>query len=270
MRIAVVSDLHLEFAELEILNTDQAQVLILAGDICTARAFSAEYPQDRAQQQRQQRYLKFFDQVSREFPHVLYVMGNHEHYNHDFHDTETVLRAALAEFQNLVLLENTSVEIQDHVFMGATLWTDMNKGTSMAAVQHIMNDYSVIRNRLHHRKLRPQDTLDQHQHSLSKLSEMIARDQHKPVCMITHMAPSPQSVHPRYAADIHGNSAYFSDLESWIHERANIKAWIHGHTHHAFDYHVANTRVICNPRGYVPYERGTQAEQPYYAKILDL
>jgi hypothetical protein len=26
--------------------------------------------------------------------------------------------------------------------------------------------------------------------------------------------------------------------------------WIHGHTHDSFDYAVAGTRVICNPKGY--------------------
>ncbi len=25
--------------------------------------------------------------------------------------------------------------------------------------------------------------------------------------------------------------------------------WIHGHTHTFFDYSVAGTRVLCNPRG---------------------
>ena len=30
--------------------------------------------------------------------------------------------------------------------------------------------------------------------------------------------------------------------------------WVHGHTHTSFDYVLLGTRVVCNPRGYIPYE----------------
>ncbi len=36
MRIAVASDLHLEFGDLYFDNSDRADVLILSGDICVA------------------------------------------------------------------------------------------------------------------------------------------------------------------------------------------------------------------------------------------
>ena len=29
-----------------------------------------------------------------------------------------------------------------------------------------------------------------------------------------------------------------------------VQLWVHGHTHDSFDYEVAGTRVLCNPRGY--------------------
>ena len=29
-----------------------------------------------------------------------------------------------------------------------------------------------------------------------------------------------------------------------------VALWVHGHTHDSFDYEVAGTRVLCNPRGY--------------------
>ena len=34
-----------------------------------------------------------------------------------------------------------------------------------------------------------------------------------------------------------------------------IKYWIHGHTHDACDYMIGDTRVLCNPRGYIGHER---------------
>ena len=36
MKIAVVSDIHLEFGDLDFENTEGAEVLILSGDICVA------------------------------------------------------------------------------------------------------------------------------------------------------------------------------------------------------------------------------------------
>ena len=37
MKIAVASDIHLEFGDCDIPNTENADVLILSGDICVAR-----------------------------------------------------------------------------------------------------------------------------------------------------------------------------------------------------------------------------------------
>ena len=37
MKIAVCSDLHLEFGTISLENTENADVLILSGDICVAR-----------------------------------------------------------------------------------------------------------------------------------------------------------------------------------------------------------------------------------------
>jgi len=36
MKIAICSDLHLEFGDINLQNTDNADVLILGGDICVA------------------------------------------------------------------------------------------------------------------------------------------------------------------------------------------------------------------------------------------
>ena len=68
MKIAYCSDLHLEFADLILTNDENADVLVLAGDICVAKHFTKK--------------LEFFQKVSEEFPKVLYVIGNHEHYHY--------------------------------------------------------------------------------------------------------------------------------------------------------------------------------------------
>jgi hypothetical protein len=50
------------------------------------------------------------------------------------------------------------------------------------------------------------------------------------------------------------NAAFRSKLDDFIAVRPQIKLWIHGHTHHNFDYEIGSTRVVCNPRGYIDYE----------------
>ena len=70
--------------------------------------------------------------------------------------------------------------------------------------------------------------------------------------VITHHAPSEKSVHPRYANNLL-TPAFASDLEDLM-EGDRVALWIHGHTHDVFDYEVYGTRVVCNPRGYLPYE----------------
>ena len=39
MKIAIASDVHLEFGPLQLENTEGADVLVLSGDICTAKDF---------------------------------------------------------------------------------------------------------------------------------------------------------------------------------------------------------------------------------------
>ena len=38
-------------------------------------------------------------------------------------------------------------------------------------------------------------------------------------------------------------------------EQSGAKLWIHGHTHGSRDYMLGQTRVICNPRGYPPFNQ---------------
>jgi hypothetical protein len=69
-----------------------------------------------------------------------------------------------------------------------------------------------------------------------------------PTVVITHHAPSPRSIHPRFAGSLL-NACFVSDLER-LAGGDRVQLWIHGHTHDSFDYLVNGTRIVCNPRGY--------------------
>ena len=80
------------------------------------------------------------------------------------------------------------------------------------------------------------------------LEARLAEPHAGPTVVVTHHAPSPRSIHPRFAGSPL-NACFVSDAERLIDER-RVQLWIHGHTHDSFDYAVNGTRVVCNPRGY--------------------
>jgi len=286
MKIALASDVHLEFGHLELNNVDNADVLVLSGDICVASKFGPNYD-------------RFFQDASRLFKNVVYIMGNHEHYDGDFAKSESILRAALERYSNVHFLEKEIVKIDDVTFIGGTLWTDMNKEDplTMFHVQRRMNDFRIVRNsnrmvtrtvpiyelnpdytedgknggkyvtkegggliEIGQKKKQepstfcPEDAVPEHKAMIEYIRTVIEGKFDEKFVVVGHHAPSRQSTHPRYQHDALMNGAYSSSLDEFILDHPQIKLWTHGHTHEDFDYMIGTTRVFCNPRGYINYE----------------
>lgn len=258
MKIAYISDLHLEFDHFELKNEEAADVLVLAGDVFVAReSIGREY------------HKQYFAALSEEFPRVVYVMGNHEHYGSCFHQTEGLIRDLIAPFDNIHLLEKSSVEIDGVLFVGSTLWTNMNEGNPITQLhmQSCMSDYQAIKYKNDvgvYRRLTPQDTVQAHNRSLQYIADQVdeARDGQK-VVVITHHAPSERSVHEQYKHDYHMNGAFRTDLDEFISLRPEVVLWFHGHMHNVFDYWIKDTRILCNPRGYQKYGDNSDAKLRY-------
>jgi hypothetical protein len=163
MKIAICSDVHLEFGQLVLENTENAEVLVLSGDICTA--CDLRVTDSILSSAKTDRYLEFFTACSRNFPHVVYLMGNHEHYHGDFATSAGYLRDAMKQCgDNIHFLDKEVWEHGDHVFIGGTLWTDMNGEDEMTMnhVQRRMNDFQICKNSLREVSFRTQEpTLDE-------------------------------------------------------------------------------------------------------------
>jgi hypothetical protein len=146
MKIALCSDLHLEFGPIDLHNTENADVLILSGDICVASELTDHVTLDIIPNKRSARFHEFFQTVCARFPKVLYIAGNHEHYHGDYSKTFDLLRTHLGYLDNLVILDKQTIKIGDVMFIGGTLWTDMNKNDPMTihAIRDMMNDYKTI------------------------------------------------------------------------------------------------------------------------------
>ena len=272
MKIAICSDVHLEFGQLELENTQNAEVLILSGDICTA--CDLRVTDGILSSAKTDRYLEFFTACSRNFPHIIYVMGNHEHYHGDYATSAGTIKDALKHLENIYVLDKEVFTLGDYVFLGGTLWTDMNGEDEMTMnhVERRMNDFQICKNsnrvvnyrsfeedkpKFHERPatLSPQDTVEDHKAMLKFIeTNYNMTPPWMTTIVVGHHAPSKLSEHPRYKKDQLMNGAYNSKLDQFIMDRPGIKLWTHGHTHEDFDYMIKGCRVVCNPRGYINYE----------------
>ena len=281
-KLAICSDLHLEFEDVDLKNTEGAEVLILSGDIMIAEDLHNHPEMDYGMYssvnladlgRRQHVALRFRDFLKRcsfQFPHVVYVAGNHEFYHGRWKESITHLREECAKFSNVYFLENDIKVINEVSFIGATLWTDMNKGDPLTlhAISDMMNDFRVIRNDEHgYTKLRPAHAMHRHQQTLSYLKAVLPDMKDKKVVFVGHHGPSAMSTHPKYAGHYLMNGGYRSELSEMILDNPQIKLWTHGHMHDPFDYMIGTTRVVCNPRGYSGHD--PQADV-FELKFLDI
>ena len=278
MKIAVCSDVHLEFGALELFNDENADVLVLSGDIIVAKELMQHDPYGvMGEQTKTAIFHKFFQECSARFPHVVYVFGNHEHYHGDFANSFKQVRENLSYLKNVYILDKELKEIDDVTFIGGTLWTDMNKEDPLTLyhIKSMMNDFRIVQNsnnmvsfktydvegnftgfNTKPARFNPEDAVADHKKMLEYIDVVTAmlgkNDKKYVVC--GHHSPSKQSTKPQYENDTLMNGGYSSDLVEFILDRPCIKLWTHGHTHHEFDYMIGSTRIVCNPRGYINYE----------------
>ena len=281
MKLAITSDVHLEFGDLDFANDDNADVLILGGDIFIAEDLNYLEPvpvndviMPSRMALRAQRSYDFVQRCCERFPRVILIMGNHEHYHGDFAESTWLIRKTFAEFENLHFLDNQFTVIDDVVFFGGTLWTDMNgeDPVTMQQIRFMMNDYQSVRNtskreRFYTKKFLPEDSVQDHQKFLTELKKVLAVYPTQKTVVVGHHAPSKASTHPRYKHETVMNGAYSTNLDDFILDNPNIKLWTHGHTHEDFDYRIGSTRVVCNPRGYDGVEERADHYELKYVEI---
>lgn len=286
MKIAVCSDLHLEFGPISLQNDDNADVLVLSGDICVAKDVRIRDDYGLMGENKNNDIHTFFQECCERFRHVIYIMGNHEHYHGDFATSLGSLRTHLGYLRNLYILDKEVKVIDDVVFVAGTLWTDMNKEDpiTLNQIRGYMNDYRIIENSnnppvvfeggtmneagqyvkdpwgTHTRpaKFMPEDSVQDHKEMLKVIDYFSRQNPNTKMVVVGHHSPSKLSTKPRYERDVVVNGAYSSDLSEFILDRPNIKLWTHGHTHHEFDYMIGSTRIFCNPRGYKDYEEQSE------------
>lgn len=257
MKLRIMSDLHTEFHDYKVvpMPDDKETVLVLAGDIgCIHHSSSSAA------------LRSFIIDCSNRFRHVIWVMGNHEHYHGSLLLTQHKIRDMLVacELHNVSLLENENVVIDDVTFVGATLWTDCFNNDPFAEFEFKhMNDSRHIRfgntDDPYKFRLTALETMREHDRSRMCLSSDIrkAKQQGLKTVVVTHHAISEMSRDDEFKFSSN-NMFFYSHLHDYFAEE-EPDLMIHGHMHTAKDYYLDDnkvTRVICNPRGYPTQETG--------------
>jgi hypothetical protein len=234
MKIRIYSDLHLEFGRFDSPFNERGdeQLVVLAGDIdvgCAAIGWAAHT-----------------------FAHVpvVYVLGNHEYYHHNF-DTLLEQCRERARGTNVHILERDHLDVGGIRVLGCTLWTDyklfgaerMHEARQWA--EGSLADHWCIR-RTGGQHFTPAHAARSFIESAHWLDWQISQAD-RPLLVVTHHAPTPATIAPFYAGKI-SNAAFHSDAEDLL--RAPVRMWVHGHTHYNADLLHNGVRVVTNQWGY--------------------
>lgn len=217
MKIQILSDLHTDLGKFKFENPNDAEILILAGDLSNGGFIKNEMLRQN---------------IFNKWKYIIFILGNHEFYTKKF-DVIKKWREFAEEHENFIFLHNESIELLGKVFYGGTMWTN-NRDPIMQQIAKLnMNDYKYV----------TLSTVDyMHKEFINNIKDV------KPDVIISHHAPCVFSIAERYKTD-KLTPLYYEDMSELI----NLKQptlWVHGHVHHSNDYQLYNTNIVSNPRGY--------------------
>ena len=233
----LASDLHLEWlqpnwpGERLIEPVPGADALLLAGDIANMTQVAdlfADWPVP-----------------------VFMVPGNHEYYGLDIAKEREAIAAGAYNKGSLTVLDDTEVVFKGVRILGSTLWTDyrlfahLTLPEAFAVAQAALSGADHSRIQIAGKRFLPEHACALHQVSRSWVKGRLSQSFDGPTLVMTHHAPSIQSVSSRWRSE--ESSVCFA---SNVPEVSQADFWVHGHLHENADYEAGRCRVLANPRGY--------------------
>lgn len=228
MKIQICSDLHVEINDSFDIKQTAADVLVLAGDICTVPRIKT--------------LEKFLRHHS--YRWILHVPGNHEYYSRKYsmNEIDEKFKKIEERFPNYRYLLNESVTIDDVTFIGSILWTFVPR-KYYAQIHSYMNDYVNIRLG-DHQLLQVTDTQRMHNECLQFIQSAKTNSPTEKIVLIVHHKPC-WDLDERYP--LFSQHAFQSDCD-YLTEGVDL--CIFGHTHSSYDKTIGECQVISNPKGY--------------------
>jgi len=261
MNIQLFSDLHFDinndcetffdkkiFLETHAIASD-TDVIIVAGDTFNDGFNTVDWIHD------------VFSKHLLPHQHIVYIFGNHEFYNRDMKSCYEYAKARESNPQVKFLHEDTFIVIDDVLFVGDVLWTDLlyndNEFLNHMMIQRYMSDYSsIVAEKRSQKFITTYETQSIHNRQLDKIINTCKQHTGK-IVVVTHHSPTPLSIHERYIGKPY-NCGYVSDIfaKKWNKEFDKIVLWVHGHVHDSVDVECMEIRVVANPFGYMKWYGG--------------
>lgn len=241
-KIQIASDIHTEWHQdhgrsfAESMDSTDVDVLVLAGDIGNLQTLWVTIPI-----------------LASKYNHIVYVVGNHEHYGTDRGTLRKSITKLCNKHPNFHWLDNDTIEIDGKVFAGTTLWFP-NHPMNFSH-QRKLTDFQLIPGFTKWVYQANEDAQDFLKGLVGSQVDVV----------VTHHAPSWESVTPTFrGSDL--NRFYVTDLDR-VMGYMNPSLWCHGHMHESIDYMAGDTRVVCNPFGYARQEENAGFED---RKIVEI
>jgi predicted phosphohydrolase len=228
MKIQIASDLHIEYFYKEEEYKDfidpKGDILILGGDIGSLY--------------RIRQLTNFITEISSKFSYILYIFGNCEFYLSKkyrskfahMEELKSRLYSLKSKISNFYILDRSSVVINNYLFSGCTLWSNLQKP--------LPHKYKIL-------DMTTSKYLNYHQKDLQFIqnSNKIAIQKNLKHIIITHYLPIFMNVKKDK------NDLYMTDLTE-ILKNLKINKWICGHVHKNFIYNFNDQfEIITNQRG---------------------
>lgn len=195
--------------------------------------------------------------------YLIYIFGNHEFYNRDIKSCYEYALARETNPQVKFLHTGTSIVIDDVLFVGDVLWTDLkygdNEPLNHMLISRYMNDYRcIVKEKKSTNFITTTETVELHHKHLQHIINT-CREHPGDIVIVTHHSPTALSINEKYIGK-KANCGYVSDI---LYNRPDlddvfdkVKLWVHGHVHDSVDIDVFGIRVVANPYGYMKWFGG--------------
>lgn len=219
----------------------------------------------------------FMQKVAPVYDKIFYIPGNHEYYNFNVNpnrckiEFDTALETLCGSFDNVILLNNKTHQLDDIKIIGSTLWTKIPED-HRAYLSNAINDYHLIK-KMDGENLVPiniDDTNSWNDESVEFIRTEIDNAT-TPCIVMTHHAPLfSDEITKRYTADpvyLNGknNFAFHNNLMEMI--KKPVTAWLYGHTHYAGSFKINDVLVATNQLGYQREESKISFSQYAYVDL---
>ncbi len=242
VKLALHSDLHQEHVpkdKKELVTVPGADIIILAGDIDEGTD-SIEYAKSVALNNDAK---------------VILVAGNHEFYNHDLYALQHQLKEAADQTLNVFFLERNQLNLDGVRFLGCTLWSsfdlfeaDPRESTThyQQMAEEVVYDFHKIT--VGNRLIKAADQIKENNACRQWLEEQLSIPYSGPTVVITHFAPVPECIDPKWAGS--ELSPYFINRLNDMIWKWQPDFWFYGHTHSNINLTLGKTRIMANQKGH--------------------